>query len=397
MRIKPSYILLNVLILAVGTFAAASEVRRSIGSVSPMDSLDREKIPAVVRRNLPPDVVAVMAGDPRSVAALAFVSDGRTLILAHLGGPNKGDLPGTIEMWNLSDAAPQEIVQLDAHRDWISSLAISPNGKMLVSGGTRFDQSIHFWSLSGNKPQHSAALTKFSHWWHHALVFSPDGKWLATVSGSEQGPVQLWDVSDVSKQVKEGPVLTGLEWGISAMAFTADGRYLIAALGSGHHHPNDGTLLVWERNDTGFALKSKIEDKGHEMSALAISPDGHRFVAGYADGAIKLFGLTAGTPQEKAALRDHGDSQQAIAFLPNGEQFLSASQSGTVDEWDALGAKSMRQWRFPGSLSSMALSSSGQYAAVGLADGRTAILKLPNSANASGDRTNGSRDAPGKQ
>ena len=278
------------------------------------------------------------------------------MVLAHLGGSKKGDSPGTIELWDLSRAAPEEIVQLDAHRDWISSLSISSNGKTLVSGGTRFDQSVHFWTLSGEKPRHAAELTKFSQWWHHALVFSPDGKWLATVSGSEQGPVQLWDVSDVSNQVKEGPVLAGLAWGVSAMAFSPDGRYLIAALGSGHHHPNDGTLLVWERNDTGFALKSKIEDKGHEIGALAVSPNGHRFVAGYADGVVKSFELNADTPQEKASLHEQRSPQRAIAFLPNGEQFLSASQDGTLDEWDAQGAKSLRQWRFPGSLSSMGLS-----------------------------------------
>ena len=396
MRIKPFCTFLGVALLAVGASAVASDVRRPEVSRSPMDMLDREKIPAEARKTLPRDVVAVMAGDPRSVAALAFAPDGRSLVLAHLGGSKKGDAPGTIELWSLSHAAPEEIAQLDAHQDWISSLAVSPNGKTLVSGGTRFDQSVHFWDLSVNKPQHAAVLSKFSQWWHHALVFSPDGKWLATVSGSEQGPVQLWDVSDVSKQIQEGPVLAGLSWGVSAMAFSPDGRYLIAALGSGHHHPNDGTLLVWERSDSGFALKSKTDGKGHEIGALAISPDGLRIVAGYADGAVKSFVLDAGTPQEKASLRDQGSLTRALAFLPSGERFLLASQDGTVEEWDAHGAKSVRQWRFPTSLNSMALSPSGRYAAVGLTDGRTAVLKLPSSAKESVDDSAGSRNASGK-
>lgn len=396
MRIKAFCIVLEVALIAVGGAAVAGDVRRPAMSGSPMDALDREKIPAEARKTLPPDVVAVMAGDPRSVAALAFAPDGRSLVLAHLGGSKKGDAPGTIEVWSLSHAVPEEIALLDAHGDWISSLAISPNGKTLVSGGTRFDQSVHFWDLSGNKPRHAAVLASFSQWWHHALVFSSDGKWLATVSGSEQGPVQLWDVSDVSKQIQEGSVLAGLSWGVSAMAFSHDGRYLIAALGSGHQHSNDGTLLVWERSDAGFALKSKTDGKGQEIGALAISPDGTRFVAGYANGAVKLFVLDAGTPQEKASLRDQGSLTRALAFLPSGERFLVASQDGTVEEWDAHGAKPIRQWTFPTSLNSMALSPGGRYAAVGLADGRTAVLKLPSSAEEGGDDSSGSRDEPGK-
>ena len=180
------------------------------------------------------------------------------------------------------------------------------------------------------------------------------------------------------------------------MAFSPDGRYLIAALGSGHHHPNDGTLLVWERSDSGFALKSKTDGKGHEIGALAISPDGLRFVAGYADGAVKLFVLDAGTPQEKASLRDQGSLTRALAFLPSGERFLLASQNGIVEEWDAHGAKPVQEWRFPTSLNSTALSPGGRYAAVGLTDGRTAVLKLPSSAKESGNDSAGFLNTQGK-
>jgi hypothetical protein len=117
MGIKLLCIVLETILTAVGAIAAAGEVRPPVASGSPMDSLDREKIPMAVGQNLPPDVVAVMAGDSRSVAAVAFTPDGRTLVLAHLGGPKKGDAPGTIEVWNLTHAAPEEIAKLDAHRD----------------------------------------------------------------------------------------------------------------------------------------------------------------------------------------------------------------------------------------------------------------------------------------
>src|ERR1700680_1155270 len=104
MRINSFCIFLEVALMAVGASAAASDVRRPAMSGSPMDALDREKMPSEARKTLPPDVVAVMDGDPRLVAALAFTPDERALVLAHLGGSKKGDAPGTIEVWHLDRA-----------------------------------------------------------------------------------------------------------------------------------------------------------------------------------------------------------------------------------------------------------------------------------------------------
>ena len=59
MRINSSCIFLAVVLMAVGATAVASKVQRLTGFGSPMDALDREKIPAEARKTLPPDVVAV--------------------------------------------------------------------------------------------------------------------------------------------------------------------------------------------------------------------------------------------------------------------------------------------------------------------------------------------------
>ena len=256
---------LGLMIAAFGSTLAGADSNRVSGG-NGLEALDRGSIAPGIRDSMPSDVVAVINGELTPVSALAFRPDGRTLIVAHEGGPKKGDQPGVVELWDLSHAAPQRTAQLNGHQDWITSLAISPNRRMLVSGGARFDQSVHFWDLSGGQPKPAAVLPAFSHWWHVALAFTPDSKWLATVSGSEQGPVQLWDVSAGSNDVKQGPVLLGPAWGVSAMAFSHDGRFLVAALGSGHHHPNDGTLLVWKKNGANYDLVFKSKER-HMRSA----------------------------------------------------------------------------------------------------------------------------------
>lgn len=362
----------------------AGATNHSTPEVSALDNLDRDSISAGIRSALPSSAVAVIDGDQRPVAALVFAPSGQTLVLAHEGGPNKGDPPGTIELWDLSQTAPRKAAQLDGHRDWISSLAMSPNGKMLVSGGARFDQSIHFWDLTGPRPKPTAVVPAFSHWWHIAMAFSPDGKWLATVSGSDQGPVQLWDVSAGPDHVKQGPVLSGPAWGISAMAFSPDGRFVVASLGSGHHHPNDGTLLLWKRGSADYELVSKVDGKGHEVSSLAFSHDGSAIVTGYAGGGLRMWDLANGVLKEKTPLRYPDEPVRVVTFLADGDRLFSGKNDGGVDEWDAKVGKS-RHWRFEAAVTSLAPAPRGPYLAVGLGDGPTVILHLQSGGGAIGN------------
>ena len=234
----------------------------------------------------------------------------------------------------------------------------------------------------GEQPKPAAVLAAFSHWWHVALAFSPDGKWLATVSGSDHGPVQLWDVSAGPNDVKQGPVLPGPAWGVSAMAFSHNGRFLVAALGSGHHHPNDGTLLVWKKNDAGYELISKVAGNAHEISSLAFSPEDDALVTGYAGGGLRMWDFSDGVLKEKTPLRDGGNPVKVVTFLPSG-QLLSAGNDGNVVEWDAKVGKS-RQWKFGESLTSLAAAPRQPYLAVGLGDGRAVILHLPGVAPSAG-------------
>jgi len=374
MRVVLAFVFLGLVNAAfIGNAIAADS--HGVTKATAMDALDRGSIPSRVRESLPSEAVALVAGDARPVTGLAFTPDGRTLFVANEGGPNKGDAPGIVEVWDVSQSAPQKTAQLDGHRDWITSLAVSRDGRILASGGARFDQSIHFWDLTGRQPKPAAVIAPFSHWWHLALAFSPDGKWLATVSGSDQGPIQLWDVSEGPDHVKQGPVLSGLAWGISAMAFSPDGRFLVAALGSGHHHPNDGTLLLWKRGSADYALVSKVEGKNQEISSLVFSRDGTALVTGYSGGGLRMWGLSDGTLREKTPPRDPENPVRVVTFLTDGSRLFSGRRDGTVDEWDAKVGKS-RHWKFEAGVSSMAPAPHGPYLAVGLNDGRSVILRL---------------------
>ena len=80
--------------------------------------------------------------------SIAFTPDGRTLITA------SHDL--TLKLW---DAAwGKEMGTLGAHSDWIRSLAISPNGKLLAScADDGPDRPL--WALAPEGPRRSSNCT----------------------------------------------------------------------------------------------------------------------------------------------------------------------------------------------------------------------------------------------
>jgi len=167
----------------------------------------------------------VKSGDVQKILAkhsgntLFFSPDGRTLA-------SGADLIGTIKLWDVQSG--RELQALTGHSGDVLSVAFSPDGKILASGGK--DTSVILWdALSGRELKtlrgHSLDV--------NSVAFSPDGRSLA--SASDDKTVRLWDV--MSGQ--ELQVLQGYSDEVLSIAFSPDGRTL--ASGS-----NDETIKTWD-------------------------------------------------------------------------------------------------------------------------------------------------------
>jgi serine/threonine protein kinase/WD40 repeat protein len=98
-------------------------------------------------------------------------------------------------------ATGRELGPWKGHQDSVAALAVSPDGRILASGGD--DRTIYLWEIPTGRilarwHAHDAGVT--------ALAFSPDNKTL--ISAAADGSVKLWDLPVIRQGLQE----VGLEW-----------------------------------------------------------------------------------------------------------------------------------------------------------------------------------------
>ena len=138
-----------------------------------------------------------------------------------------GDLGGRIYLWR-ADTGEQVREPWQADAQCIYSLAFSPNGKNIVSGGD--DSKPRIWDLSTSQPVlvlegHTNSVL--------SVAWTSDGGLIGT--GSEDHTVRLWDaMTGVSLAT-----LLGHTKGVRSVAFTGDGHYLVSSSA-------DYTIRKWD-------------------------------------------------------------------------------------------------------------------------------------------------------
>ena len=202
---------------------------------------------------------------------------------------------------------------------WVKSLAISPDGQILVSGSD--DNTIKIWQLSTGEELrtltgHSESV--------NSVAISPDGQIL--VSGSDDKTIEIWQLSTGQKL----RTLTGAG-SINSLAISPDGQILasshsvVSFMGGG----NDNTIKIWQLS-TGVELRTLTVDLNWWVHSVAISPDGQTLVSG-GDDEIMIWDLSTG--QELGTLTGHSDEVQSLAISPDGQTLVSGGDDGTIMIW----------------------------------------------------------------
>jgi len=178
-----------------------------------------------------------------------------------------------------TNSAATAVHKLPGHTSWIYSLAFSPDGRTLASGG--WDEWIRLWDLETGAER---AVLEGHKSEVYCLAFSPDGKTLASGSANNSSVVKLWDVATGSEQtelVGHGNVVHTLDW-------SPDGRWLA----SGGY---DRTVRIWDVNDKpgSAALQATLGGYNHKLYSVLFAPDGQALHTAQADKVTRCWNLAA--------------------------------------------------------------------------------------------------------
>jgi len=244
------------------------------------------------------------------------------------------------------------------HSKAVRSIAVSPNGKLLLSGS--WDKTVKLWDIRSKRllrtmKGHTEKI--------NCVAFSPDGKTAASAAGywkSSDATIIIWNLIDGS----ELAVLRGHNACVNSIAFSPDGKYLISGggffaglsgAGGESGYPYEGNLdkvvRLWDVS-TGKLLRTY---EGHEFSITNVSftPDGNSILSGGGgrkDHSIKIWDTNSG-----ALLRQfngHSDRIEVLAISPDGKTVVSGqsllnqknrSRSLAFILWDLNNGQSIRK------------------------------------------------------
>lgn len=202
----------------------------------------------------------------------------------------------TIKLWGINGSLHKVIKDSCS----ISSIAISPDGRLIASGnacGFIKLREIDGRLLKTYKGPSSSTSVR-------SIAFSPNGKFIAF--GSHDHTIELWSIEGGQINTFSGHSDT-----VNSIVFSPDGKFI--ASGS-----KDNKIIIWSA-DKG--LVKTLKGHSDQISSVVFSPDGQHIVSGSWDNTIRIWNIRTG---EHASLLSIGN--EWLIYTSDG--YFDSSRNG---------------------------------------------------------------------
>jgi RNA polymerase sigma factor (sigma-70 family) len=247
---------------------------------------------------------------------------------------------GTLTLWNATDGTVLHSLQPTGGA--YTAVSFPPGGKSVVVGDD--SHTIRVFDLATGKERRSFGI--FDGNVVSRMAISPDGKWLVTAGGqrAKNPPVwphdrffRLWDFGkgEVVRTIKFPEDL-----GAESLLFTSDSRTLIAGIRD-YQSGSRAAVRFWDVF-TGKLVRAWTDDPARGLVA-AESPDGKVLATLNQDGVIRLWDIETG--KEKRPLDASPCGLESVCFRPDGSTLMTLGDDFVLRDWEATTGRLLGQPR----------------------------------------------------
>jgi WD40 repeat protein len=285
-------------------------------------------------------LIRTFVGHKSSVVSVAITPDGTKIV--------SGGWDGMVKVWDIEtgqELLSFRVTECDA---MVSSLAIFPDGMKIVAGGYYL---LKIWnSITGeelcnlitNTLEAKEIITGVN-----VVIITPDGSKIINSDyynyNTKYVAIRVWSVLTGQELLN----FRSYQHEIISLTITSDSRKIISGSRDGTIEVKDLVKLSRFPFKILFLLTKKFKRLrevfsrttlntifGHKgsVNTLVITPDDSKFISGSSDSTIKIWDLATG--KELRTLTGHSKGVNTLAITPDGSKLVSGSCDSTIKIWD---------------------------------------------------------------